>query len=216
MYAMGLYRCTSSVRLLTRTASLVAAAIVVAVAASQAVAAKIPRPAKVDRDPHTLLVKFERPTGAEAKVAAAGDQVVGKAFGDVLVVRIPPGIAVAEKVGKYGQRSDVAYAEPNYVRQATLAAPNDPGFSALWGLSSIDAVPGWSLYPGAFMGGPSPPIAVVDTGVNASHPDLYGKVLTSLGATCTAPSYACTASSAADLQGHGTHVAGTAGAAANN
>jgi subtilisin family serine protease len=215
MYTVCLSKCTFSVRL-TRTASLVAAAIVVAVAASQAVAAKIPRPARVDRDPQTLLVKFDRPTGAEAKVAATGDQVVGKAFGDVLVVRIPPGIAVAEKVGKYRQRSDVAYAEPNYVRQATLAAPNDPGFSALWGLSSIDAVPGWSLYPGAFMGGPSPPIAVVDTGVNASHPDLYGKVLTSLGATCTSPSYTCTASSASDVQGHGTHVAGTAGAAVNN
>jgi serine protease len=56
---------------------------------------------------------------------------------------------------------------------------------------------------------------VVDTGVSAAHPDLTGRVRTDLGATCLDLT-PCVSGPATDDNGHGTHVAGIAGAATNN
>jgi subtilisin family serine protease len=56
---------------------------------------------------------------------------------------------------------------------------------------------------------------VVDTGVSAAHPDLTGRVRTDLGATCLDLT-PCASGPATDDNGHGTHVAGIAGAATNN
>ena len=59
-------------------------------------------------------------------------------------------------------------------------------------------------------------VAVVDTGIQTSHSEFAGRI--ALGGTCfgTASTCAGSAGSGADDQGHGTHVAGIIGAAANN
>src|SRR5207247_7570554 len=57
------------------------------------------------------------------------------------------------------------------------------------------------------LGAPSIVIAIVDTGVDSSHPDLASKILSQ---------YTFVGNSARDGFGHGTHVAGIAAAATNN
>ena len=166
------------------------------------------------RDAATILVKFEPAADGRAIIAAHGDRHVAETGTGVDVVGIARGSSVDAKVAAYARHSGVVYAEPNYVAQATLSAPNDPSFGAQWALAKIDAVNGWTAYPGAYTSTGGAPLAVADTGVQSSHPDLSGRVQTSSGANCLTG--ACVANAAADDNGHGTHVAGIAGAATNN
>ena len=168
----------------------------------------------------TILVRFARPSRGAANVAAAGDTAAGETANHVSVVRLSPGESVAARIAAYEARPDVVYAEPNYVMHALdLAAPDDPAYAGgpypQWGLTRISALAAWSIYPGSYVATGGAPVAVVDTGVQADHEDLAGRVRTDLGATCTLDQ-PCLASPAADDAGHGTHVAGIVGAATNN
>ena len=104
----------------------------------------------------------------------------------------------------------VVYAEPNYVARSHLSA-NDPFFAQQWALSRTSAPEGWAIFPGSFVSAGAP-IAFVDSGVEASHPDLGGRVV--LGANCLTS--ICAPGGASDENGHGTLGAGIAAAAANN
>ncbi|HEV2060155.1 MAG TPA: S8 family serine peptidase, partial [Solirubrobacteraceae bacterium] len=134
----------------------------------------------------------------------------------------------------------VLYAEPNYIARAR-AIPNDPRFGDLYALhntgqgggspdADIDAPEGWDAaglgsFPAAVSGAK---IGIVDTGVLASHEDLGGKVVDCAGVRSsgiellgliTLPLFAdptIIGGRCADNNGHGTHVAGTAVAHANN
>ncbi|MDX6665064.1 MAG: thermitase [Solirubrobacteraceae bacterium] len=111
----------------------------------------------------------------------------------------------------------VSWAEPNWTfHLAATAAPNDPlldrqgdlgalGFPAAWDAAGIGASAGWPTTGGA-------PVAIVDTGIDATHEDLRGRV----AACATSVSGRVTTGSCDDENGHGTHVAGTIGAAADN
>src|SRR5687768_15758880 len=54
---------------------------------------------------------------------------------EIDVVKLPPGLAVADALAHYRGSDDVEYAEPDYVLSAN-AVPNDPRYSdgTLWGL----------------------------------------------------------------------------------
>ncbi|MGY1773389.1 S8 family peptidase [Blastococcus sp. SYSU D00813] len=89
------------------------------------------------------------------------------------------------------------------VQAKPQAAPAPP---ALWGLDRIDqrtlplsAMP----YAPAATGGSNVTAYVVDTGINAGHEDLRGRVLSGTDLVDALP--------ADDCNGHGTHVAGTIG-----
>src|SRR5213082_2966073 len=164
----------------------------------------------------TILVKFKQPSRAAARIDALGDEAVGQTANRVSVVRLPPGESPAARIAAYAKRTDVAYAEPNgRVEALSLAAPNDPKFSSQWAFALTGALDGWALYPGAYGATGGAPRAVVDTGVSAAHEDLAGRVRTDLGASCLYPN-PCLPGPATDDEGHGTHVAGIAGAATNN
>lgn len=102
--------------------------------------------------------------------------------------------------------------------QASTAATNDPLYGKLWGLQQIHAEQAWSRSTGA-----GAVVAVVDTGIDFSQPDLQGQILQ--GATftgCPAGQRPC---GNGDFRGpdgqnngdeHGTHVAGTIAAVRNN
>jgi subtilisin family serine protease len=81
--------------------------------------------------------------------------------------------------------------------------PNDPFFERQWNLRQIKAPEAWKL--GAM--GKGATIAIIDTGIDLAHPDLRAKLVLPAGARCE---------DMADEGGHGTHVAGIAGASTNN
>lgn len=98
---------------------------------------------------------------------------------------------------------DIQYVEPNYL-YTTTAEPNDPDFSDSWGVGAINAPQAWDTASGDGI-----KVAVVDTGVNPNHPDLAGQVL-------PGKDMVNHDDDPMDDHGHGTHVAGTIAAVANN
>jgi len=122
-----------------------------------------------------------------------------------------------------GRRADVAAAEPNFVRHA-LATPNDAYFGLQWHYPLVNLPAAWDLTTGSA----AVEVAVIDTGVRLAHPDLQGQL---------APGYDFISDPMRAVDGdgidanaddpgdggglqrssfHGTHVAGTIGAATNN
>ncbi len=81
----------------------------------------------------------------------------------------------------------------------------DPYLASQWHLAAIGAPAAWAVSGGS----PSVTIAIVDTGIDYTHPDLAGKVV--LG-----PDLGSGDADPVDTHGHGTHVAGTAAAAGDN
>ncbi len=118
------------------------------------------------------------------------------------------------------QNPAVEYAEPNYERHivdttTTAVTPNDPyysssgswgqGYADMWGLQAIQAGQAWAVTTGST----AIIIAVADTGVDLTHPDLAGKLVAGYD-------FANGDTDPQDDNGHGTHVAGTIAAATNN
>ena len=161
----------------------------------------------------TILVRFASTTGSAAKVAALGDDVTGTTVGGVKVVDPQSGESVPDALARYRARPDVLYAEPNRVLHLLdLSPPSDPDYGSQWALDAISALGGWSVFPGTFSSSPSVPVGIVDTGVDATHPDL-GNV-SGLSATCL--NDICTQGVPTDDEGHGTHVSGIAAATTDN
>lgn len=92
---------------------------------------------------------------------------------------------------------DVAYVAPDRIVRADASEPIVTGDKAPFGVRRIDAATdkGASVRQASTVG-----VAVLDTGVDLAHPDLNAVE----GTNCVTPG-----ASAQDLDGHGTHVAGT-------
>lgn len=104
---------------------------------------------------------------------------------DVIKLKVPKG-QVFKKIRELEAKDEVAYAEPNFFR-SIKALPNDLLISQQWGLhnigqqvkgvagaddADIDAMQGWIKTKGSS----SLKIAVVDTGIEWTHPDLAGNI----------------------------------------
>ena len=109
---------------------------------------------------------------------------------------------VKEKVKRLQENKKVKYAEPDFVAKKT-EIPNDTYYSSQWGLPKIKAEGGWDKTHG----GDFAPVAIADTGIDDSHPDLSGKVIKRANFTWDPD---------VDGDGHGTHVAGIVAATTNN
>lgn len=83
--------------------------------------------------------------------------------------------------------------------------PNDPRYSEQWYLPSISAPAAWDVT----VGSSDVTIAVIDTGVDYTHPDLASKCVAGYN-------FVGHNSNPMDDHGHGTHVAGIAAAIGNN
>ena len=128
--------------------------------------------------------------------------------------------------------------EPDRYLHAQVT-PNDPGFSSLWGLNNtgqtggtadadIDAPEAWDLTTGSS----SVIVAVLDTGVDYNHPDLAANMWTNSAEAQGQPGidddgngfiddihgydFVNNDGDPMDDHYHGTHVAGTIAAVANN
>ena len=126
--------------------------------------------------------------------------------------------ALDVRLAAYRASGKVVFAEPNYIAHTTaMPAPNDGSYGSQWALPKINAVDGWSIFPGSYTSTGGVPVAVVDTGIAWTHPDLTGRIDTADGAGCVDSTDTCSgANSSVDDNGHGTHVAGIVGAATNN
>jgi subtilisin family serine protease len=132
---------------------------------------------------------------------------------NVYVVENPPGLSVAEAVRHYREDPSVLYVEPDY-EVNTTADPTDPLWTQQWDMVKIAAPQAWDTQTSAS----DVIVAVIDTGVDLNHPDLQANLWTnpsdgSHGFTCM--NGTCSPGGQDDY-GHGTHVAGTIGAVANN
>ncbi|KPK19770.1 MAG: hypothetical protein AMK69_23850, partial [Nitrospira bacterium SG8_3] len=86
-------------------------------------------------------------------------------------LRLPEGMTVKEALEIYRDDPDIEYAEPNYVRRASLV-PNDPDFGELWGLQKVDAPESWDTQTGSS----TLVVAVLDTGADWDHEDLTDNI----------------------------------------
>lgn len=124
-------------------------------------------------------------------------------FHSIYTIRIPKQQS-QEILQQLQKNPHIKYVEPNITLHANYI-PNDPSFPNQWSLPKIQAPDGWDIT----QGNSSIKIAIVDTGVQANHPDLSGKVIN--GFDFVEDDYI-----SQDGNGHGTHVAGIAAATTNN
>jgi thermitase len=121
----------------------------------------------------------------------------------VALLTLPEGSDMAATLATLSKQPGVRFAERNALRQATVV-PNDPIYGQQWGMTKIGAEGAWDITTGAPL-----VIAIIDTGVSSSHPDLAGRVLSGYNAIANN-------TNAEDDEGHGTAMAGIAAAAGNN
>jgi subtilisin family serine protease len=196
--------------------------------------------------PGELLVKFKSGAMEEDIASLKADlglQTI-KVFKRIAVhhLNISRNMAVEEVIDLLSRTPLVVYAAPNYIRYLDRTTPNDPMASELWGLhnigqtggtpdADIDAPEVWDLETGSS----DVVVAVIDSGIDLFHEDLAANLWTNPGEipgngldddgngytddvhgwdfrdndnNPTDPSIVCSS--------HGTHVAGTIGAAGDN
>ena len=128
--------------------------------------------------------------------------------------------------------SNIEFAEPDYVVK-THQLPDDPMMGQLWGLhntnqdADIDALEAWDISTGS----DDVVVGVIDTGIDYYHPDLVDNIWINPGEIANNGIDDDANGYVDDIYGidaynndtdpfdghfHGTHVAGTIGAAANN
>ncbi|HZR81827.1 MAG TPA: S8 family serine peptidase [Candidatus Binatia bacterium] len=153
----------------------------------------------------------------------------------IYVLELSPWLDMDEAARELASDAAVEWAEPN--RKATVQlVPNDPyvsssgswgqPFADMWGLERIHAREAWDVGRGA-----GAVVAVIDTGVDAAHPDIAGNMWANPGEIpgngidddangyvddVAGWDFTVDDADPFDDHGHGTHVAGTIAATADN
>lgn len=125
------------------------------------------------------------------------------------------------------QNSQVEFAEPNFLISKEDLNPNDPEFNQQWALrnsgqnsgqfgSDINAGAAWETTTGSL----ETVIAVIDSGIDFTHPDLRNNQWTNINPGPEGDlhgwDYVANSAEIKDEQGHGTAIAGIIAAEGNN
>jgi len=141
-------------------------------------------------------------------------------------VKLPKGMTYAQGAALYKKQAGVLAVEPNHIYKAEVI-PNDPSYPLLWGMPKIGAPTVWNTTTGSS----SVVVAVIDTGVDYTHPDLAANMwhnpreIPGNGKDDDGNGYIDDIYGIDAFNGdadpmddvdHGTHCAGTIGAVGNN
>ncbi len=173
-----------------------------------------------------VLVQFRRSASraaVKAALAAVDAEDPEEIANNLHVVEVPEGETIPGYIETLESQPDVLFAQPNYVYylpetkyvpvsslpegRSPMGVPNDEHLSKQWHLDKIDAFSAWNTT----MGDSGVRVAVLDTGVDLTHPDLVGRI-----DLARSKDVVDNDGSVQDDDGHGTHVAGIIAATANN
>jgi len=140
----------------------------------------------------------------EKAVRPHGGTILGR-LGDleVFVVQLPEHASERAVAALLANNPHFKFAEPDQL-VAPGALPNDTYFGSQWHLQMVQAPAAWDYSLGNGV-----TVAILDSGVNAAHPDLQGRLVPGWN-------FYENNSNTADVNGHGTRVAGVVAAASNN
>jgi len=153
------------------------------------------------------ILVMPRPGLSDAELAKIVSVHGGKArkitpFG-LHVVDLPSNASEQAVVSLLAHNPHLKFAELDQKVTATLT-PNDPYFGSEWHATKIGAPAAWDSTSGAGV-----TIAILDTGVDGTHPDLTAQMVPGWN-------FFSNNSSTSDSHGHGTWVSGTAAATGSN
>ncbi|MEN4042049.1 MAG: S8 family serine peptidase [Anaerolineaceae bacterium] len=167
--------------------------------------------------PGELIIGFQALPNIQSFAQAQGVQISASSMAiralNAAVVQVPAGQEEAYRQ-KLAGAAGVLFVEPNYILSAAADYfPNDPLFSpnpdfpeGQWGPVKIQAPAAWGS---GVTGSDQVVLAVVDSGVDASHPDFSGRLMAGYDFYQNDPV-------PQDECGHGTHVTGIAAANGDN
>ena len=181
--------------------------------------------------PGEALVRYERGTSSaeRASVRDRADVTLENVLGLPRTQLVSFRGSVGSAVARLERSPAVLDAQPNYRYRASAADPDDSFFDQQWGLGAapgVDVLPAWDRTRGA-----GQVIAVVDSGVDLTHPDLIANLWSNPGeipANATDDDgngkvddvhgydFVDVHADPDDFHFHGTHVAGIAAAVAGN
>lgn len=170
-----------------------------------------------DYAPDEMLVGFDSDASAErvtdqllelgiVKIETRIPQI------NVVLYRLLPGTTLASAMKMLTGVPGIDFSEPNYFRSTCGGPPNDTYWGQQYAPKKVQVDLAWPL---------SQPkrscvIAIVDTGVDSTHPDLVDKILRDSSGRVVSYNALTKKSAALDDYGHGTHVAGIAAAEVND
>lgn len=172
-----------------------------------------------------LLISYsdENNKPANETLKAAGLQMIQDYEDGSFLIVEPIGAVTSGTVDALMADSAVAYVAPDYIMsipvlqasedvRPTADSPiaNDPYFNKLWGMTNCGATKAWpQIHDSAKI-----IVAVIDTGVDYTHPDLKDNMWSRNGQY--GYDFYDDDSDPLDEQNHGTHCAGTIGGIGNN
>lgn len=128
--------------------------------------------------PHQLIVQWKKDATATQRkklLRKLGCASLSRRAGNNLeLVRLPDGLNEDKAAVLYEASGLVETAEKNFLRYPQQTVPNDPAFTQQWGFQKAMLPKVWDYV----RGNKKNLIAVLDTGINASHPDLENNIWT--------------------------------------
>jgi len=132
-----------------------------------------------------------------------GEAVFLSSLDEEILARQPGVLRIDDDVVVEALPRQSVWVKPTKVPKPTVTPPPIPTQTLPWGIDRIDADLAWATSSGSGI-----KVAVVDTGIDARHPDLVANIKGGKSTVLYTTSYN-------DDNGHGTHVAGII-AAVNN